>query len=481
MTAPNLIMLSPLIVLAITSVLVMLVIAFYRNHLLTMLLTLLGLAAAFICVSFLSTEETPQVTPLLVFDGYCRFYMGLLFAANFVIVLLSYSYLERRRGNREELYVLLILATLGSSVLAASTHFASFFLGLELLSVSLYTLIAYLRYSRLGLEAGIKYLILAATSSAFLLFGMALIYAEMGSLEFPFLATGIANFEMNALPVIIGFTLIIVGIGFKLGVVPFHMWTPDVYQGAPAPVTAFIASVSKGGIFALLIRLFMELDVYEHKSLILIFTIIAIVSMFVGNLLALMQNNVKRILAYSSIAHMGYLLVAFLAGGSAGIEAATLYWVIYFITIIGAFGVVGILSETETEAEELEDYRSLMWRRPGITFFFTTVLFSLASIPLTAGFIGKYYIFAAGVKSSLWTLVIIMVVNSAIGLYYYLRIIVVMYMYPTKEMEVFSAAPSPLSLVGNLTLAALTVLLFWLGVYPTPVIEIIRTMVTRFI
>jgi len=393
---------------------------------------------------------------------------------------LSYGYLENREGRKEEYYLLLLLATLGSSVLAASTHFASFFLGLEVLSVSLYALVSYQRTNENAIEAGIKYLVLAATSSAILLFGMALIYSQVGTMEFAFIASRLATYQVNQVVLLAGFALVISGIGFKLAVVPFHMWTPDVYQGASAPISGFIASVSKGGMFALLFRLFIEFNIYRHHTLMLIFTVIAIASMFGGNLLALLQQNVKRILAYSSIAHLGYLLVAFLAGGNTGVEAATFYWVTYFITIIAAFGIVTILSTGEREAESIEDYRGLMWERPWLTFVFTVVLLSLSSIPLTAGFIGKFYVIAAGIKSSLWALVLIIVVNSAIGLYYYLRIIVVMYSPPAGEENAASSllpSNSSISLSGSFTLAALTVFLIWFGVYPTGILAMIKVMV----
>ncbi|MBI4785914.1 MAG: NADH-quinone oxidoreductase subunit N [Chloroflexi bacterium] len=469
----NLLTLLPLIVLAAAIVILLLTLAFNRTHLVAAALTLGGLALAF--VTLFVPAAAPQVTPLLVVDGYTRFFVGLLLAASFAVGVLSYNYLETRSGIPGEFYLLLLLATLGSAVLVASSHYASFFLGLELLSVSLYSLIAYLRPAARGIEAAIKYLILAAASSSFLLFGMALVYAQTGTMEFARLATAQPpNANAENLVILTGTGMIIVGFGFKLALVPFHLWTPDVYEGAPAPVTAFIASVSKGAMFALLLRYFVPGELQEFQPLFLAFAAIALASMIVGNLLALVQSNVKRILAYSSIAHIGYLLVAFLASGALAVNAVAFYLVSYFVTTLGAFGVVTVLSSGERDADCVDDYRGLFSRRPGLAVAFTAMLLSLAGIPLTSGFVGKVYLVAAGVGSALWLLVAVLVVTSAIGLYYYLRIVVAMYS-PAPE----AATPigvSSLALGGSVALAALTLLLVWLGVYPAPLIELIQAV-----
>jgi NADH-quinone oxidoreductase subunit N len=476
MSSGDLVALLPLIVVAAASIATMLAIAFYRNHRITAVITLIGLALAFITLPVVSAKVPRQITPLLILDSYALFYLGLLFAASFVVVLLSYGYLVGRPDNPEEFYLLLLLVTLGSAVLVASSHFVSFFLGLETLSVALYVLIAYLRTSERSIEAGLKYLILAAVSAAFLLFGMALVYADLGTMEFARMAT--LSGGSNQTMYLAGLAMIIIGVGFKLAVVPFHMWTPDVYEGAPAPVAAFVATVSKGAMFALLLRYFTEMRIQSSDPLFLVFTLIAITSMFVGNLLALMQNNVKRILAYSSIAHLGYLLVAFLAGGSRGATAVTFYLVAYFVTILSAFGVITVLSGQKRDADTMDDYRGLFWRRPWLASFFTASLLSLAGIPLTAGFVGKFYVLTAGVGSALWSLVIILIANSAIGLYYYLRIVVAMFRDAAQEISV--TVPS-LSLAGSAVLAGLTLLLVWLGVYPAPLIRMIQTMIESLI
>jgi NADH-quinone oxidoreductase subunit N len=343
------------------------------------------------------------------------------------------------------------------------------------LSVSLYALIAYLRINALCIEAGIKYLILAAFSSSILLFGIALVYARSGTLALAGNALAMTAAGSADPAVTAGTALIIVGIGFKLAVVPFHMWAPDIYEGAPAPVAGFVATVSKGAVFAFLLRYFMEPGIVSGSVLASIFTLIAILSMFAGNLLALFQDNVKRLLAYSSIAHMGYLLVAFLASGPHRVMVAVFYLAAYFVTTLGAFGIVTVLSESGRDADALEDYRGLFYRRPWIAGIFTAMLLSLAGIPLTAGFIGKFFMIAAGVVSSHWLLVASLLITSAIGLFYYLRVMVALY----TPSPLSAAETSPIRPLGKIALAVLVVLLFAMGVYPEPVTELISAMTGR--
>jgi NADH-quinone oxidoreductase subunit N len=460
-----------MIVIAATAVLVMLLIAVYRSHGLTVLLTLSGIGLSFASFIRISSFLPRMVTSLLIVDHYAVFYMGLVLASGFIVTLLSYGYLKRREVTREECYILLLLSILGSEILVAASHFVSFFLGLEILSVSLYAMIAYLRDER-GIEAGIKYLVLASASAAFLLFGMALIYAETGTMSFAALASGNTDLKNGFL--LSGIAMIIVGAGFKLAVVPFHLWTPDVYEGAPSPVTAFIATASKGAVFAFLLRYFNTLNSGASYPLFLIFSGIAIASMFAGNILALFQKNVKRILAYSSIAHLGYLLVAFLAARAYSFTAVAFYLVAYFVTTMGAFGTITVMSSGQRDADMIDDYQGMAWRHPWLAAVFTAMLFSLAGIPLTAGFIGKFYILKAGAGSSIWLLVIILIINSAIGLFYYLRVIIAIFIKPS-EYEV-STNSFRISLMDKLTLALLMLLLFWIGIYPSLFIDIIESI-----
>jgi NADH-quinone oxidoreductase subunit N len=492
LTTDSLIRLIPLIILTAGMVIVMLVIAFRRSHTLTTGLTLSTLGLAFISLAGIavlpiSTSQgagtgapDTAVTPLLIMDGYASFIIGLILAGSFVVTLLAYGYLKIHSERREEFYLLLLSAVLGSCVLAASNHFASLFLGLEILSLSLYALIGYTYDSPISIEAGIKYLILAGASSAFLLFGMAMVYYNVGTMEFTRIATALGNGSTAAAvsPAILlgGLVLMLVGIGYKLALVPFHMWTPDVYEGSPAPVTAFVATISKGSMFAVLVRFFSHITPQNYPPLFTVFVVIAIATMLIGNLLALLQSNLKRILAYSSIANLGYLLVAFLAGGANGISSSTFYLVSYFVTILAAFGVVTVLSSGSRDAGWLDEYRGLMWSRPWLSAILAASMFSLAGLPLTVGFVGKFYLVLAGVGSALWLLVIVLVISSAIGLYYYLRVVVMMYNRPAPEIEAKIPAPA-MARAGGLALAGLFLLIVWLGVYPAPLLNLIQVMV----
>ena len=465
MTRQDIINLLPGILLVSASLIAMISIAIKRSHRLTYTVSALSLAGVFYYLVTYASGRTFSIEPLFVVDGFSVFNITLMVISTLAVVMISYPYFEQREERKEEYYILLLLATLGSTMMVISKHFVSLFLGLEILSVSLYSMVAYLRRREKSDEAGIKYLVLAACSSAFFLFGVALVYAETGSMQFEGVASYLASVTKLPAVMTVGFALILVGVGFKLGIVPFHLWTPDVYEGAPAPVTAFIATVSKGGMVAALVRFFAIIDGHRFELLIIIFTLLSIASMFIGNLMALRQTNIKRILAYSSIAHMGYLLVAFLAGGKLGLEAVCFYLAAYFITSLGAFGCITILSDEDRDAERLEDYRGLLWTRPWTAAAFMATLLSLAGIPLTAGFVGKFYLIASGVSTNLWLLVFILVINSVIGLYYYIKIIAIMFAQPTGSQEVESLHPR--LYWGNMTvLILLAIQLLWIGLFP---------------
>ena len=476
MTLNDFLNIVPLFILTSASILILFSIAVKRNHKAIYVITTVSLLGDFLYLVLFTAKDKSTIEPLFVFDGFGVFNSALILLIAFAITMISYAYFEQREERKEEYYILLLLGTLGAVVLVISKHFASLFLGLEILSVSLYSMIAYLRKRERSDEAGIKYLILAAFSSAFLLFGMALIYATTGAMEFSGIAGFISANEHMPLMLLTGICMMIVGIGFKLGVVPFHMWTADVYEGAPAPVTAFIATVSKGGMIALVVRFFTEINGH-HDTLILIFTILAVASMFTGNFLALYQKNVKRILAYSSISHIGYLLVAFLAGGELGLEAVSFYLAAYFITTTGAFGIVAGLSDKDRDAELIDDYRGLFWKRPWTAAIFTTMLLSLAGIPLTAGFVGKFYVIAAGVGANQWLLVSMLALNSAIGLYYYIKLIAAMFEQQTEsERRITDVLHPYFYVVSGVTMTLLTIALLWIGIYPASMVALIKTL-----
>lgn len=494
MTALELTALLPWMALTVWILVLLLVVSFVRRQAPVFWLTLAGLAGVAATLPPTASLGTVRVGELLVVDRFACLYSGLLLAATFAVVLLGRSYWQRRLGEtagREEptgdadgtgeIHVLLLISLLGGMVLVAATHLVSFFLGLETLSVGLYVLISYLREERRPVEAGLKYLILAGASSAFLLFGMALVYAELGTLALPEMVAARTEAAAATPLALAGLALLLVGVGFKLALVPFHLWTPDVYEGAAAPVTAFVATVSKGAVFGLLLRWAMAAGETWGPTLVLLLTPVAVASMVFGNLLALFQTHLKRLLAYSSIAHLGYALVALLALGPAtrlAAEAVTFYLAAYFVTILGAFGVVAALSDADGEAETVEAVRGLFWRRPWLAALFTAMMLSLAGIPLTAGFLAKLYALAAGVEAARWGLVLVLVLTSAVGLFYYLRVVVAM--FGEVEGAADEGEPRPLPPVGTeaaVALGVLAVLLAWLGTWPQPVIRWIAAAV----
>jgi NADH-quinone oxidoreductase subunit N len=470
---------APFTLLGAVTIAVMLLIAVRRNHHLTALSTITGLLLCCIALPLAAPAAPIAVTPLFVVDGYVTFYSELVLGSALVVAILSYAYLGGpEQGPREEYYLLLLTATLGAALLPASVHFASFFLGLETLSISLLGLIAYASPRAESAEAGIKYLILGGASSAFLLFGMALIYADLGTLSFAQIGALARAGNPHDLYRLAGVAMIMTGVCFKLSLVPFHMWTPDIYEGAPAPVTGFIAVVSKIAVFAVILRYFILAEGQADASLRAGLAVIAILSMLGGNLLALLQNNVKRLLAYSSIAHLGYLLVAFLAGGALGIEAAAYYLAAYAVTSLGAFGIVAQLSTPGAgrDADRMEDYHGLFRTRPFLASSLALMLLSLAGLPPTMGFIGKFYLITSGVGAGMFWPVAALVVGSVIGLYYYLRVLVAMAMpVPVSMPEGRSTTAPPW--FGNALIGVLLALLLVLGAYPAPAIALIRMTV----
>lgn len=478
-TASQWIALSPILITAATIVVVMLAIAIRRNHQRNATLCVAGLnLALFSCIYLWFSGILPQtVTPLLQVDHYAVFYMWLILAITLACATLAQPYLEGYQGNREEMYLLLLLAALGGLVLACAPNFVSFFIGFELLSVPLYGMIAYPHHEdRRALEGGIKYLVLSAIASAFILFGMALIYARTGTLSFLAMAPQMASAQSaHDTLLLAGGGMLLVGIGFKIALVPFHLWTPDVYEGAPAPVAAWLATASKVAMFALLLRFFVEAGAYHSQLFLDILTVLAILSMVIGNVLALLQTNLKRLLAYSAIAHFGYILVAFIAGGALAVEAVGVYLLTYAITELAAFGVISLMSSPlgAVDADELFDYRGLFWRRPYLSIILTLALLSLAGIPMTAGFFGKFYAAAAGIHARLWLLLAMLVLGSAIGLFYYLRAMIELFLRP-RWVQPFVAVQHWGARAGGLAMVGTALAILWLGLYPGPAIDMIK-------
>ena len=478
-TTQHFIALAPLLITSATIIVVMLAIAWRRNHSQTFLLSVAGLNLALLSILPALKVAPLAVTPLLQIDSFACLYMALILVATLACVTLAHAYLgdggTGYPGNREELYLLILMSAAGGLVLVSAQHLAGLFVGLELLSVPVYGLVAYAFFNKRSLEAGIKYMVLSAAGSAFLLFGMALLYADSGSLSFVGIGQALAATGLPSSLAQLGLGMMLIGLAFKLSLVPFHLWTPDVYEGAPAPVAAFLATAAKVAVFAVMVRLFQISPAASSGVLSNVLTIIAIASILFGNLLALTQSNLKRLLGYSSIAHFGYLLIALVASKGLAVEAIGVYLVTYVITSLGAFGVITLMSSPYKgrDADALYEYRGLFWRRPYLTAVLTVMMLSLAGIPLTAGFIGKFYIIATGVESQLWWLVGALVIGSAIGVYYYLRVMVTLYLME-PNLRRHDAPLKWEQRTGGVMLLAIAILAFVLGVYPQPLLDLVQ-------
>ena len=475
-------LLAPL-VLTGAALVVMMQIAFWRHSIVSWVLSCGALVAAMFAIIPMAELAPRSITILLVSDQYSLFFSLLILFTTLVTALLAKGYLQNRAGENEEFYLLLLLSSLGALILVSATHLASFFLGLELLGIALYALIAYPERGHLSLEAAIKYLVLSAAASAILLFGFALIYAALGTLSFAGIGQQLAQLSTQPLAadtqllILMGTAMVFTGIGFKLSLVPFHMWTPDVYQGAPSPVTGFLATVSKGAIFAALMRLFIDAELYQYQGLMVALSVLAVASMLAGNLLALKQSNLKRLLAYSSIAHLGYLLIALIVYGvlqqpELAVEAAGFYLTAYIITSLAAFALLSIISSNAdgVEVSEIDEIQGLFWRQPLLALLLTIAMLSLAGIPLTVGFIGKFYLFTAGINGALWLLLAALVIGSGIGIYYYLRVVFAMAMNQVDDKS-SPLAQMQFSWLARAVVCVLIFMMLYLGVLPQSLME----------
>lgn len=395
------------------------------------------------------------------------FYFRLLFLLTaFLVVWLSDAFLLRAQARVWEYYALLLFATTGMALLASGVHLASLYVALELMALSSYILAGYLRGEVKSHEAATKYFVLGAFSSGVLVYGLSLIYGSTGTLSLEKIAKEVGGGPMG-LPLLVGLFLLTAGLLFKVAAVPFHFWTPDVYEGAPTPVTAFFSVGPKAAAFAMLARVlwagFGE-AAGDWRQLV---SWVAAATMIWGNVAALTQENVKRMLAYSSIAHAGYTLLGVVAGGSLGLQSVLFYLLVYTVTNLGAFGLVVLLASTEYAGERVSDFRGLGRRQPLAAFAMLLFLLSLGGIPPTAGFMGKLYLFAAAVGSGYAWLAVVGVLMSAVSLYYYFRIVKEMYL--SGEETGTPILPEPWG-VRAVTICALATLL--LGIYPVTVLAL---------
>ena len=467
MTVPviNWHMLMPELVIVLTFVIVMVFDLFksIRKSILAWV-TIIGCAIAlWASVEMLHAGVNgSQFNGMLAVDRFSMFFNIIFLVSTILVSLISINYLDRGDKRQGEYYVLILLATLGMMLMASGNELIVVFLGLELMSLSLYVLAGYFRSVQVSSEAGMKYLLLGAFASGFFLYGIALIYGGAGTTSIPEIASVLEDGGKSPL-MLAGMFLLIVGFGFKVALVPFHQWAPDVYEGAPTTIAAFISAGPKAAGFAAFLRIFTSALESLQPEWIVVIVILAVLTMTVGNVVATAQSNIKRMLAYSSVAHAGYVLVALAAANRDGISSAMLYLLIYCVMNIGAFAAV-ILARTEDgENLKISDYAGLGFRKPLLALFLTIMLVSLAGFPPTAGFVGKFYVFRSAVDAGHIWLVVIAAINTAISAFYYLRVVVVMYMKEPEEELDFHAYPG--LLVFTLLLATIGVVL--IGVLPS--------------
>ena len=403
---------------------------------------------------------------LMAVDGFGLFFKVLFLVSAGLTVLLSIRYLEVEGAPPGEYYFLILCATLGMMVMAGGIDLITIFIGLETMAVSFYILAGFIKPNQRSNEAAVKYFLLGAFSLGILLYGMSLMYGLSGTTNLRTMATLLAGQERDP-RLVLAVILVVAGVGFKIAAVPFHMWAPDVYEGAPTPVTAFLSVGSKAASFAMLLRIFVEGLPSMSADWRLLFSVLAVITMTVGNIAAVTQSNVKRMLAYSSIAHAGYLLIGIVAGTPRGVTATLVYLLVYTFMQIGAFAVVVLLRRQDVVGDELKDFSGLAFRRPFAAFAMLVFMLSLGGIPPTAGFMGKFWLFGAAIEAHYYWLAVIGVANSAISLYYYIRIVV--FMYVKKEQLGSEPVSSP---ALNVALAVAVAATLALGIYPRVLFEL---------
>jgi len=438
-----------------------------RSHAALAWVTLGVIAATFASlVPFIHEPSREVANGLIAIDRFALFFKIVFLSAAAITVLMSVKYLSIEGASPGEYYFLILCATLGMMIMAGGIELITIFIGLETMAVSFYILAGFIKPNQRSNEAAVKYFLLGAFSLGILLYGMSLLYGLSGTTNLRSIAVMLSGQERDP-RLMLAVMLLVAGVGFKIAAVPFHMWAPDVYEGAPTPITAFLSVGSKAASFAMLLRIFVEGLPAMSGDWRLMFYVLSVVTMTVGNFAAVTQSNLKRMLAYSSIAHAGYVLMGIVAGTERGIEATLIYLLIYAFTQLGAFGVIVLLRRQDVVGDELKDFSGLAFRNPYAAFAMLLFMLSLGGIPPTAGFMGKFWLFNAAIDAGYYGLAVVGVLNSAVSLYYYVRVVVFMYL----KSETTGSEPSA-SVGLSLALAAAVAVTIVLGVYPELLFEV---------
>lgn len=473
---PNLVPAIPEIFLLSMACIILIADLFFtdKNRVFTYLLSLLTLAiTAVLTVTLHSTEVVYTFSGSFISDSMGDVLKVFVYLVTAVVFIYSRSYLMTRNLFKGEFFVLGLFAVLGMMILISAHSLLTLYLGLELMSLSLYAMVALHRDSRNATEAAMKYFVLGALASGMLLYGMSLLYGVTGSLDIGALQNAVANIdESKSMVLALGLVLVIVGMAFKLGAVPFHMWVPDVYHGAPTAVTLFIGTAPKIAAFAMVMRLLVDGLGDMHAQWQDILIIMAVLSMAVGNIIAIAQTNIKRMLAYSTISHVGFLLLGVLSGSQAGYSASMFYAIVYALMAMGGFGMILLLSRSGFEADNLNDFKGLNERSPWFAFIMMILMFSMAGVPPTLGFYAKLSVLQAVVGSGLTWLAIVAVVFSIIGVFYYLRVIKLMYFDKPEDTH-----PIETSMDMKVVLSANGLGILALGFMPSSLLALCSTAI----
>lgn len=471
MTSQSLISFLPIICTILATFALVVAASFSASPGAIALMSAFGLLAA-ILSTFIGIESSLLTvqTPLLLVDPYGLFMMQLILVFGIIVIIFSYEYWQRQQLLATEYYICVLLSLVGAQVMVISDHLASFFLGLELMTIPLYAMISYFKERRQSLDVGVKYLILAGTSTALLLFGIALIYAQTGTMSLVLMNERLAlGFSPQPL-FLIGFALIIVGVAFKISAVPFHLWTADVYAGAPLPVIAYLATISKGATMAFFLKMWLIVAPSLPEAN-WVLAIMAALSMIGGNILALKENNLKRLLGYSSVAQFGYILMTILSSGVTASEAFLFYLAAYGVTILMIFGALICIESKRHELVKIEDLHALLSTHKFLSIVLLLGFFSLMGIPFTAIFMGKILIIMAGVESSQWLLIGSLLLSSIIGLFVYLRLANALLQRPKNTLSSVSATTP----WATSTLCMLAIVALVLGLWPTLATDLMPT------